>query len=104
MENIHCIVISFKQLPEYPEHIYFVSDREIKENDLYIDPTQNNFLKVGRMYKQDISPRCRKCEATTNERLIAEYNVQEIPKLFVEAYYKSDKSIKEAPLRVNTNK
>ena len=103
MENIHCTVISFKQLPNDPEYIYFVSDREIKEKDLYIDASKDNFSKVAVMYRQPLGVRTRRLEATNNPKyLLWNIDLQVVPESFVKAYFEGGKKIKEAPIRVNT--
>ena len=101
MENISCIVVSFKQTEEEPEYIYFVSERPIKTGDYYLDATKSPFMRVAYMYTQKLHDRCRRLEATNNPKyLLQTLNITMIPEVFVKSYFGGGKQIKHAPLRV----
>lgn len=97
MRNISCRVISFKQYPEAPEHLYALNDRELKMGDYVYMREMGRFAAIQRvLHKYQLKNKFPVVEASTNEN----YELPRIPPVFVEAYFKSDKTLKTIQLRL----
>lgn len=101
----------------YPQHLYLVSNREIKEGDWTIHLATNTIYQCKHVVHDNKVIDCKKIEATTDTSLVTHPThyedgtkrafhttsvIPQIPQSFIEAYVKANGKIEEVSIEIET--
>lgn len=91
------------------QHLYFISDREIKEGDWYIHNQKPNGLRIYKCTSIAIPMDAKKIEATTDPSIcsphpsdigMVAFQIPQIPESFIQAYVKANGDIKDVMIEI----